>query len=139
MRRGASLTILALLGALLLLLEARPAGASSAGGEKKKGGGLSFLQMPAITATVMRPNGRRGVLMVECGLDVADGSLRSRAEVSVPRLRDAYVRFLQTYAAAVPVGAPPSPDVIAGALQRATDQVLGKPGAKLLIGTVLVN
>jgi hypothetical protein len=40
---------------------------------------------------------------------------------------------------AVPPGAPPNPDIISAALQRATDQVLGKPGAKLLLGTVIVN
>ena len=42
-------------------------------------------------------------------------------------------------AQSVPPGAPPNPAIIATALQRATDQVLGKPGAKLLLGTVLVN
>src|SRR5690606_27808129 len=107
--------------------------------ERKKGGGPSFIQLPTLTASVMRPNGRRGVLTVEAGLDVPDGALRSRAEQAQPRLRDAYIRFLTTYAAAVPVGGPPSPDAIAAALQRSTDQVLGKPGARLLLGTVMVN
>lgn len=114
-----------------------PASASTA--EKKKGGGASFLQFPALSATVIRPGGRRGVLTVEAGLDVPDGGLRARAEGSQPRLRDAYVRVLLPYASSVPPGSAPSPDVIAAALQRATDQVLGRPGARLLLGTVLVN
>jgi hypothetical protein len=87
----------------------------------------------------MRPGGRRGVLQVEAGLDVPDGGLRGRAEASQPRLRDAYVRFLLTYANSMPAGTPPNPEIIGTALQRATDQVLGKPGAKLLLGTILVN
>lgn len=139
MRPAPTLIILGLLGAMLLLLQVQPANASAAGGEKKKGGGQSFLPMPALTATVMRVNGRRGVLTVEAGLDVPDTTLRTRAEGSLPRLRDAYVRFLMAYGASVPAGAPPSPDIIASQLQRATDETLGKPGAKLLIGTILVN
>lgn len=107
--------------------------------EKKKGGGESFLQFPALTAAILRPDGRRGVLTVEAGLDVPDGGLRGRAESSQPRLRDAYVRFLLSYAASVPPGGPPNPEAIGAALQRATDQVLGRPGARLLLGTVMVN
>lgn len=120
-------------------LVALPAHAASSGGEKKKGGGASFVQFPALTATVIRADGRRGVLTVESGLDVPDGVLRERAIGLQPRLRDAYVRFLQVYAAAVPPGAAPNPDTIGASLQRSTDQVLGKPGAKLLLGTILVN
>jgi len=33
----------------------------------------------------------------------------------------------------------PNADQIAQLLQRATDRVLGRPGAKLLLGTVMVN
>ena len=131
------------LAALILTLAALPAPSLAAHGgpaeEKKKGGGESFLQFPAMTATVIRPNGRRGVLQVESGLDIPDGALRERAAASQPRLRDAYVRFLMNYANAVPPGAPPNPDTISAALQRATDDVLGKPGAKLLLGTILIN
>jgi len=113
--------------------------ASAAEGEKKKGGGLSYLQLPALTATVTRQSGRRGVMTVEVGLDVADSSLRDRAAASTPRLRDAYLQFLQTYAAALPPGSLPNPDAIGIALQRSTDQVLAKPGAKLLLGSIMIN
>jgi hypothetical protein len=129
----------AILLALTLAAASFPAAAAAPTGEKKKGGGESFLQFPAMTATVVRPSGRRGVLQVEAGLDVPDGGLRDRALASQPRLRDAYVRFLLTYAASVPPGAPPNPDAIGTALQRATDQVLGKPGARVLLGTILIN
>ena len=120
-------------------LTAQPAFAAGSGGEKKKGGGASFIQFPLLTATVLRADGKRGVLTVESGIDVPDANLRTRAGQLQPRLRDAYVRFLQVYAAAVPPGAAPNADTIGGSLQRATDDVLGKPGAKLLLGTILVN
>jgi hypothetical protein len=38
--------------------------------EKKKGGGISYIQFRTLTATVFRPDGRRGVLTVEAGVDV---------------------------------------------------------------------
>jgi len=107
--------------------------------EKKKGGGLSYLQIPAMTATVIRRDGRRGVLTVETGVDVADAALRSRAELSQPRLRAAYSQVLQTYAAGLPPGSPPNTEYLSRELQRQTDLVLGKQGARLLLGTVLVN
>ena len=109
------------------------------GGEKKKGGGESFVQFPTLTASLTRPGGRRGVLTVEAGLAVADGALRARAASSIPRLRAASVSYLTTYAATVPPGSPPNPDVIAQSMQRSTDQVLGKAGARLLLGTVMIN
>jgi flagellar basal body-associated protein FliL len=113
--------------------------ASAAETEKKKGGGLSYIQLPALTATVMRPTGRRGVLTVEVGLDVPDTKLHDRAAASTPRLRDAYVRYMQIYAASIPPGGLPNPDAIGSALQRSTDQVLAQPGARLLLGTIMVN
>ena len=112
---------------------------ASAASEKKKGGGESYLQFPTMTATLNISGGRRGVLTVETGLDVPDGGLRARADSLQPRLRDAYLRYLLTYAASLSPGVLPNPDSISLSLQRATDEVLGKPGAKLLLGTVMEN
>jgi len=108
-------------------------------GEKKKGGGDSFIQLPALTTTIFRSDGHRGVLSIDVGLDIADGGLRQRAAASIPLLRDAYTRQLLIYAPSINPGAPPNPDIIETYLQRATDQVLGRPGARLLLGTILEN
>ena len=127
-------------GALLAFAAGDALAAHGAEGEKKKGGGLSYIQFPALTASITRATGGRGVLTVELGLDVPkDNALHDRALASEPRLRDAYIRFLQLYASGLAPASPPNPDVIGEALQRSTDQVLGKPGAKLLLGTILVN
>lgn len=117
----------------------RAAWAAEPQGEKKKGGGVSYIQFPTLTATVFRPDGRRGVLTVEAGVDVPDARLRTRASLLLPRLRAAYVQLLGTYAAGLPPGAPPDPDYLARALQGQTNQVLGQSGARLLIGTIIVN
>ena len=79
------------------------------------------------------------MLSVDCGLQVDDGKLRALAELSLPRLRAAYVQVVQVYAAGLPSGSEPDADYLALALQRQTDLILKRPGAKLLIGSVLAN
>jgi hypothetical protein len=105
----------------------------------KKGGGLSFIQLNTLTANVTRLNGRNGVMTVEVGVDVADSSLHARAAQSTPRLQAAYAEVLRVYAAGLPPGSPPDPDYLSMALQRQTDATLGRPGAKLVLGTIIVN
>ena len=124
--------------AVALVAAAAPAVAGEAA-SRKKGGGESFIALPALNASILRTSGRHGVLSVEAGLDIHDAALRIRAQKSLPRLRDAYARFLVTYAAAVPAGGAPDPQVVGDKLQRATDEVLGRPGARLLLGTLLIN
>jgi hypothetical protein len=133
---------LALAASAALPAAIRPDGASAAGGggeAKKTAGGASYLPIAPLTGTTSKGGGRRVVLSVECGLDVPDGKLRARAEASLPRLRAAYVQTVMTYAAGLPVGAPPNVDFLARSLQRQTDSVLGKAGARFLLGAVLVN
>ena len=127
-----------LLAAVCLSL-ATPALAAAPKEEKKKGGGASFIQIPTLTATILRRDGRRGVLTVETGVDVPDGGLRARAEASQPRLRAAYTQVLQVYAAGLSPGGLPNADYLSRELQRQTDLILGKRGAKLLLGTILMN
>ncbi|MDP3659249.1 Tat pathway signal protein [Phenylobacterium sp.] len=127
--------------AAIALLSAVPgmAAASEKKAEKKKGGGESYIQISSLTATAIRPSGKRGVFTVETGIDVPDGALRNRAELNLPRLRAAYVQVVQTYAAGLSPTSAPNADFLARELQRETDRVLGKKGARLLLGTLLLN
>jgi hypothetical protein len=106
---------------------------------KKRSGGQNYLVIQTLLGATMRPSGRRGVLSVECGLDVPDAALRTRAEQSIPRLRSAFVETIQSYARGLPSGAAPNADFLARTLQRQTDTILGRPGARFLIGAILVN
>lgn len=124
--------------ALLALIAFAAAGPATAE-EKKKAGGESYLQINTLTGATNKGGGRRGVLTVECGLDIQDAALRQRANLSLPRLRAAYVQMIQTYAAGLAPGAPPSVEFIGVALQRQTDAILGRPGARMLLGAILVN
>ena len=107
--------------------------------QKKKGGGISYLQMQTLTATVFRADGHRGVMTVEVGIDIPNNGLRSRAQISQPRLRAAYVQMLQAYASGLGPGQAPNADYISTALQKETDRVLGEAGGRLLLGTILIN
>jgi flagellar basal body-associated protein FliL len=106
---------------------------------KKKGGGLSYIQLEPLNAALNFFQGRRKIISVEFGLDVPDSVLHSRAEKSLLILRDAYLRWLTVYAASLPPEAPPNPDAIETELQRETDSILGRPGARIVLGTIMVN
>ena len=125
--------------AIASLALAGPALANSAGKEKKKGGGASFIQIQTLTATATRQNGRRGVVTVEVGLDIKDTVLHDRVDASQPRLRAAYVQILQAYLYGLPPGSQPDADYIGQVLQRETDRIMVRRGAKLLVGSILVN
>jgi hypothetical protein len=114
-------------------------GFAHAAAERKKGGGMSYIQFDAFHVTVRRPAGGLGVLSIEAGIDVADPALHTRADQSKPILRDAYMRWLTTYGPSLAPGALPNLEQIRVELQRITDRTLGRPGAKLLIGSVIVN
>jgi hypothetical protein len=123
----------------LILAAALLAGPPALAGEGKDKPKTSFVEVKPLAATLMRRGGRRGVLTVELGLDVPDAALRTRAEQSTPILRDAYVRVVQAYAFGLSPGATPSADFLAITLQRETDKVLKRPGARVLLGAVLAN
>ncbi len=131
--------IRAVVTACLALALAAPAVARAGEGEGGKKQKPSYQELSTLSATVNRPGGRRGVLTVEVGVDAPDPALRDRVELSQPLLRDAYVSALQPYALGLAPGSPPSADYIAMTLQRETDRVLGRRGARVLLGTVLVN
>jgi flagellar basal body-associated protein FliL len=116
-----------------------PQALASAAKEEKPAGAANYLVLPTLTASVIRGDGRRRVLTVQAGLDVPEARLRDRAVLSQPRLRDAYVAALSAYAVSTTPLGPPDPEAIGTTLQRATDQVLGRPGARLLLGTIMIN
>jgi hypothetical protein len=99
----------------------------------------TYVAVDTLTATVLADNGRHQTMTVQAGVDVPDTALRDYAVKVTPRLQDAYTQVLQTYAAGLVPGAPPDADYLARRMQEATDRVLHKPGARFLIGGVMVN
>jgi hypothetical protein len=124
----------ALLG-LAAAAVATPAAASGNGGGSAE---PSYMRLPTNTANSRRPGGGRGVMTVETGIDTPDPALRTRVARSAPRLRAAYASVVQSAATALLPGHPPDVERLVASLQAATDRTLGRPGARLLIGTVMV-
>ena len=142
MRRSSRLLTLALAAALagapLLAPTAVWAGEKK---EEKKGdkSASTFFALDPINAIVVRRDGRRGVMTLETGLEVRDPELMKRAQASTPRLRAAFAQVLMIYASGLRGGAPPDIEYIGRELQKAADQVLGKPGSKVLMGSTLIS
>lgn len=125
--------------ALALTVLPQAARAAEDDKKKKKSGGATYIPIDTLTGATNKPGGRRGVMTVECGLDVPDNALRERADASLPRLRAAYLQTVLIYAGGLPMGSPPNADFLARTMQNQTDAVLGRPGARFLIGAILVN
>ena len=90
--------------ALLLAAALALAAGSVQAKEASKENTATYTSFDALTATIWRTDGRRGVLTVQGGLDIQDARLRTSAKSFTPILRDAYVRALNVYAQAlVPV------------------------------------
>ncbi len=145
MRRSSRLLTLALVAALAggPVLAPTLALAGEKKEEKKEEKGdkkaSSYFALDPINAIVMRRDGRRGVMTLETGLEVKDADLMKRAQASTPRLRAAFAQVLMVYASGLRGGMPPDVDYIGRELQKAADQVLGKPGSKVLLGSALIS
>lgn len=94
--------------------------------------------MPLSTATVLRPQGRRAIISVESTLLIADGALLERAKLSRPRLNAAFADAVRVEASRMLPDAVPDLNALTRALQQAADRVLGRAGARVLLGTVMV-
>ena len=98
----------------------------------------SYINLNSINGFVTRANGRRGVFSVDVGIDVPDMDLRATAAAAGPRLRSELSRAVQNFAAALRPGEPPDVHRLSSDLQFAVNQALGRRGARLLLGTVMV-
>lgn len=119
-------------------LKPAPTRAAAGPGGDAPASAAAYFRLPTGTGTILRRDGRRGVMSVEMGLDVADAALRLRAQQSQPRLAAAHATVIQAAARNLAPAAPPDVEQLARALQAETDRVLGRPGARLLLGTVMV-
>lgn len=126
--------------ALLGLAVVATAAASTSARASSEGAAASastYFALPVVTASILQASGRRGVLTIETGVDVPDATLRTRAQQSAPRLRAAYNTAAQRFANGLRPGVVPDIDQLSAALQAATNATLGRPGARLLLGTVM--
>lgn len=138
---------LALLTLALALALAAPAAANEGAPakkpekqERKITSSPAWISVEPITVAILRQNRIQGIFLVEFGLDIQDDALRARADESLPRLRDAWLRNISDLAATrVRVGRQADLDILANRLQGTTDQILGGTGAKVLLLQAVVR
>jgi hypothetical protein len=124
----------------LCSLSAGSVTASEAPAQRKTTQSESFVAIDPMYATILEGSKPRGLLMIELGLDVPDGAMRTRVSHALPALRDAYVRSLMAYGAtAVRAWRQPSVDDIADRMQAITDRMMGGPGAKVLMAQTAIR
>ena len=100
----------------------------------------SWVMVDPFSVTVIQNDSIRGKVSVSFGMDVPDAELRERAELIMPRLQDAWLNRLNLYASTtVRPGKPANIDDVSQLLQSTADQVLGKPGSRALIASVIVD
>jgi hypothetical protein len=107
--------------------------------EKKKGGGKGYTQFPMITVFTQAHATHHGTMSVDMGLYTDDAKLQDQIKTYMPRLQDAYLSRLQGYANAMSANSLADSDFVSLQLQQATDKVLGHTGAKVLLGSILLN
>lgn len=140
-RRAFTLSlILSGLAPSLALASGKKAEGGGEGGEKKKKkADGTYLVVGLVTASILRSSGRRSILTIETGVDVPDPALYAKVDKLTPRLQAAYVQSVQVYAAGMSTTTIPDADYISRELQRQTDTVVGARGAKLLLGSIMIN
>lgn len=100
----------------------------------------SWVTVYPIAVTIVQDEKVRGQFQVWLGMDVPDEALRARAEEIKPRLRDAWLSRLSQYASTtLRQRKPANIDDVSRLLQSTADQTLGKPGSRVLLGSVVVN
>ena len=100
----------------------------------------SWVSVDPFSVTVVQEDRISGKLLVSFGMDVPDEELRLKAELIMPRLQDAWLTQLSHYAGTT-VRANRAANIsdVSTLLQSTADLVLGKPGSKVLIGSVIVQ
>lgn len=141
MRKTLVLAILFISGLIAPALAAGSGGGAKADAKKpavhKITQSQSYVTIDPIYTTIMDGDSPQGLLMVGVGLDIPNADLRDETVANMPALRDAYVRSLMAYSA-TSVRYWRQPDVadMADRLQRVTDRMVGRPGARLLLAQV---
>ena len=125
--------------AACLMMPSRPIAAEDTGKDEGEQYMKRLIEMKSVTVNIFRSDYRAGKLEIAISLDVPNHELFERAELSQPRLRAAYIQALTALLYDLPQRQAPDLKQLAFELQRVTDKVLGRPGARVLLSAVIIN
>lgn len=140
------ITVLVLMTIALGLADGSAGPASAAGGGGGKGSAApsassqGFVTLPPISVPVIQRSAVYGFLQLEVVLQVDDPGLEKRVRSLFPRLKDAYLRNMNAYAANhIQPGFKPDVDSIAQTLQAITDHTLQTRDAHVLFSQIMLQ
>jgi len=100
----------------------------------------SYTMIDPIYTPIMQDDKPVGLLMIGIGIDVPDEKLRAETKHALPVLRDAYVRSMMEFTAtSVRPWQQPNVVAIADRLQHATNVIMRREGAKILLAEVAMR
>ena len=146
MRLAAPFLAIALFAAAALPAAASGSGASSSSAQEQAPAtrqerltsAESYLPMPTLSAGVLQRNSNQGTIVVDMGLDIPDETLRRRARMNAPRIRDALRTALSAYSSTYyRVRTSPDPTELTRQMQVAVNRVLGAEGARVLLANII--
>jgi hypothetical protein len=116
-------------------------GPAVAAPKKESAGGESgFVGQMQVTATIMQSMRPAGLLQVDAGLVVPDPILRTRVQGLGPVIRAAWRSAAQDYVnRQYTRGRVPDARLMAANLQAATDRVVGRPGAQVVMISLIAR
>jgi hypothetical protein len=138
-RRNLALGIASLFAAGLVILPSHLVAAENKSKEEGDQYMKRLIEMKSVTVNIFRSDYRAGKLEIAINLDVPNAELFERAELSQPRLRAAYIQALTALVYDLPQRQPPDLKQMVFELQKVTDKVLGRPGARVLLSAVIIN
>lgn len=105
----------------------------------KKTGNDAYTRMPMLTIATRQVGRRRGTMTIESGLFADAPKIAERIQIMMPRLTDGFITALQPYAQTLTASSLVDTDFVSKQLQTTTDTILGQKGARVLLGSIVLN
>jgi hypothetical protein len=114
--------------------------AHAAGPKKTEASDTPFIGQTQIAVTIVQASRPAGVFQADIGLLIKDPAGRVRAKALQPILRDRWRRTTQEFANSYfAKGRAPDAELLGQKLQTATDAILGKDVARVLLTALVVR
>ena len=134
--------------ASLMLLPSVSLHAEAAGGGAPKidkaiariTGSQIYVAVTGLNVPIASWNGFTGMMAVDAGLEIEDGKIRKRTELTMPRVRDTLRQSLHIYMNASYVEeSVPDLETMCRRMQKAIDRQLGPGVAKVTISSAIIH
>lgn len=129
-----------LLAAALLAACLGFAPAAAEGGGHRSTSSETYVELTGLATAVVARGRTAGILQVVAGVEASDAEVHERVLELQPRVQAACMEGLSAYAGDMYIaGTAPDADMIESMMQSRVDAAIGRPGARVLLGMVIVH